>query len=148
MRKTYYKVIVAQTRQSVNSLAGYSQYTSLALKYPIKEWVKPVLEGSKIFVFADRRYAYSFVRNCGTSINCNGVFHDLIVVPCYIKNPSKVEVQIPTTGAVLNRCDFINNFWSAYKKNKKNPKKFFKTMGGITSAPIGTVFCSEVYCLE
>ena len=130
MRKIYYKVIDGDTRNSI--IMGNE--LSLRVNYPIKQWVKPVLEGSKLFVFKHLYEASCFSRNELL------IYRYPKVVKCYVKNPSKSET-LPIKVA-SSAYEELQELWDSYNKIKKNHKKMdlIFTQYAVKSAPIGTVF--------
>ena len=45
MQKIYYKAITKDSRSSI-----IANDRSVSVSYPVKQWVKPLVEGSKLFV--------------------------------------------------------------------------------------------------
>ena len=153
-RKIYYKVIIEETRKSfitLNTPDIYYKYQYMGVKYPTKEWAKPIIPYSKLFVFDCEHYASLFINaeyyeeDDWTSEE--EIYHPKIV-PCYIKNPIKIkELMLHFTGDTLNNGPI--SYWQDFKKNKKNLRRFFeKNRSILRPAPKGTVFCDAVYCLE
>ena len=150
-RKIYYKVIVEETRLSfstINTPDIYREHKELGVKYPIKEWAKPIIPHSKLFVFDSEYYAYMFAASEDYSEAFDEDEYRHRIVPCYVRNPIKIkELMISFAGDTLNLGPLT--YWQDFNKNKKNLRRFFeKNMKNLRPVPKGTVFCDSVYCLE
>ena len=134
MRRIYFKVIEKHSRTSIAVM-------NTRIHYPVKQWVKPQIQHSKIFVFKTREAAEHF---CDYELKCGNP----IIVPCYVKNPS-VKSILPMMFCSKS-VSALELFWNAYRIAKLKHKSLCKSLTNFMdlNTPSGTVYCDEVYCLE
>ena len=106
----------------ITSISNWSCYAdrSIGIEYKIGEWVRPKINGSKLFIFDSidsvRRYLFGSAKRC-------------IVYECEAESPFYINAAIPI--ATLSH-DF-RQYWINYDEiiSKK-------------SAPTGTILCDAV----
>ncbi len=134
-KPTYWKVLTEDRLSCAVSTWGVNQ--NIAVLYPVNEWVKPKLVGSRLMVFDNKRSADKF----------RGGSRYEIVVPCIIRGATKelkIRAAVPTD---------VKSFWKEINKKFKNrtPKiSDVERLDGVHcfSVPKGTVFATSVKCLK
>lgn len=136
----YFKVIRKESRTSaLITTKGVKVY------YPVNEWVKPEIEGSRLMVFKWYKDADRWMNAFDGSVKST----KLMVVKCYIKHPLKNDlvkyVTIKGSRLLSNFKKFWKNF-SSYRKLEFREKR--KVDNISDRIPDGTIFAAEVKCLE
>lgn len=97
------------------------------VQYKENEWVFPNLEGSKLFVFCDKKLAIKFTDN----------MLGMLYI-CQVQNPIKKAPFVPEIKIEPMRTF---NIWKNYK-NKKGYKKLIYDL--TAKPPEGTIWCDAV----
>jgi hypothetical protein len=129
-QKIYYKAIITETRSSI-----LANQNGVSVTYPVKQWAKPLIEGSKLFVCKTRKGAAD--QGGCTIFNKR----NKKVVRCHIKNPIVGKWRMETF--FLSPLS-VEHFW-------KNPEKIENEDGTKIEKFLldeDVVLCDEVYCLE
>ena len=101
-QKYFYKVVN-------KGMTSYivENHEDISVKYILNKWVKPKLEGSKLFVFRGLQAARDFGFFIGTTVQNARIYQ------CEVKNPEKCKIKI---------IDFffmgpnIKDFWESDKR--------------------------------
>ena len=130
MQKTYYKAITKDTRCSI-----IATDKNVSVTYPVKQWVKPLVKGSKLFVCKTKKDAIWHSQFLGDSVT---------IVKCYIKNPKDAGYRLFVDQ--IDDASIIESFW------KDNASEVYYEWQDIKKYSVSllskTILCDEVYCLE
>ena len=120
MLKKYYKVITKKR------WSAFIKNKRVRVRYPVNEWVKPKIKGSKLLVFNRRDSAMHWMQYSEYT-------DTLMVVPCLCKGVTNVDgfpiIRVHGWLDDLNPVE-VSVFWDAYHKLLK--KFTLKKMYAIT----------------
>lgn len=125
--KVYWKVMTKErTSCMISTLL-------MGLKYPINEWVRPKLKGSRIFIFKSKIQATVFWEESPSKI-----------VPCHALNVRALDI------CCIDYCqteDFYA-FWLQWNRHKKNSTTSGKIGMDLSFIPKGTLWATAIKCLK
>ena len=144
MAKKYWKVI------NKNRNSALMNSKSIMVHYPVGEWVKPKIRGSKLMVFtnkSDAQFWMSLWKD--TTDNKNKIIH-LKVVSCHIRHSTRVNLAklnfLVDDGLLI---EDVKTFWRYWNEYGSDP--IFHRLDGLDISfdlLKGTIFAGEVMCLE
>ena len=129
-KRRYWKVISLQRYSNI--ISNRNDAYKIQVFYPVKQWAKPLIEGSKLMVFSKKAAADKFK-----------FLHGGEIVPCLVKNPEVISVDTKVLFCDSDFSDFTN-----YWRNRKVGIPISTPLHLFTCVKPDTVFCDEVYCLE
>lgn len=128
-KRIYWKIIRKEDRLSMIALSYGRPLPNV--KYHINRWVAPFIPNSKLMVFSSKYMAERYILD-----KFEPEKERYIIVRCYIKG--KKTKNIVLLNWKICSIKEILNHWN-------NPTYY----GGYKwETPPGTIFASEVYCLE
>ncbi len=132
-QRTCWKVITTTKHRygERHSIIVSSKYGGI--NYPIKQWVRPKIKGSKLMVFKRKKDAISLALS-------SPIYK---AVKCYVKGIQSKNVYVcpSITG--------IRSFWKMINKTKpKDIEELYRTSKRVCRTLQNTLFVDEVYCLE
>ncbi len=146
-KMNYYKVVHINSEQQGRlesychnpRLVGYYRTNEAVVVYKPLEWVKPNIQGSKLFVFDSLKNAEHFAGKSFSPFD-RGREYDIWVAQ--VKNP--VLMRVISEVDYRSVFDFWN-YWGRARQLKKRANCLFNSMVGITMPPpAGTYGCSAV----
>lgn len=121
----FYKIL----RKDLRSFNGSSE-SCRSILYKRRSWNKPIIEGSKLFIFRTLTSLKSFMDRLEVSLSWYRIFE------CEVKNPKKKD-------SILDCDDYIT---------QGTIQRFFKGLSlesdSVTIAPEGTYVCDELRLLK
>ena len=142
MSRKYWKVI----DEHRNSALVDSR--SIMVHYPIGEWVKPKIRGSKLMVFTNKSDAQFWMPFLKDTID-NKIIH-LKVVSCYIRHSTRVNLAklnfLISDGLLIKDAKRFWRLWNEYGSDS-----IFHRLDGLDISfdlLKGTIFAGEVMCWE
>ena len=127
----YWKVIRAKNRSSV-----IVESPDISITYPINKWVKPKIVNSKIMIFDDYNKASEWLSQFPAHYN-------LIIVSCVAKRIRKTKLNGLGLIDEINSVQHVKKFWKWFYLRTSNNQLQIRSC-----FPNGTVFASEIKCLE
>lgn len=135
--KTYYKVLTIEPDNRLTSICqiddvvGYDR--EKALEYLPNQWTRPIIEGSKLFVFDSYLHAIKFAEKMDCTRSA--------IWECQVKNPLRMN-RIASV-----RSWYIEEFWYVWmdaKARHANIRNLVSDFAHTFNAPNGTFGASAV----
>lgn len=150
--RVFYKVI--RKRGRCSAIVGNRD---VRVRYVVGEWVKPLIQNSKLLVFGNRSAANEWAGNMmGSSYLPCGC--ELLVVPCYARNPRRmIPVKWSGNFSVSARvAEQLRKFWFVLSRNFDLAKreKIYRILSkqhvqvDLYRFPPATYACTAVKCIK
>lgn len=146
----YYKVLTSDRKSFIMANRNVS------VKYPINEWVRPKIKGSRLMAFRNKERATEWA--WAMSHNKMSVWYEYMIVECNALHPIEIPFVLKAVTQTIPikevSSKIITQFWDVWNRRKKLTNKkiniFLRQYFGdaFHGLPSDSIAATAIKCLE